>query len=155
MPIAAHERAMQVALEQARLAAALGEVPVGAVLTDAAGNILSCGHNRTISASDPSAHAEIVVLRAAAAKLGNYRLPGTHLYVTLEPCLMCLGALFHARVAQIVFGASDPKTGACGGHIDLGKQTGLNHHASIHGGVLQQACSELLSDFFRARRRAL
>jgi len=146
--------AMALALEQARLAAELGEVPVGAVVLDAAGRLLAAGHNRTILDRDPTAHAEVVALRAAARRLDNYRLTGARLYVTLEPCAMCLGAMFHARLAEIVYGAPDPKTGACGGVVDLSVQPRLNHHARVRGGVGAQACGDLLRGFFRARREA-
>jgi len=148
------EGAMALALEQARQAAALGEVPVGAVVLDAEGRLLATGHNRTIVDHDPTAHAEIVALRAAALGRSNHRLTGARLYVTLEPCAMCLGAMFHARVAEIVYGAADPKTGACGGVVDLSRQAQLNHHARVRAGVLAPACGELLRGFFRARRGA-
>lgn len=146
--------AMALALEQARRAAELGEVPVGAVVLDAGGRLLAAGHNRTILDRDPTAHAEVVALRAAARRLDNYRLTGARLYVTLEPCAMCLGAMFHARLAEIVYGAPDPKTGACGGVVDLSGQPRLNHHARVRGGVGAQACGDLLRGFFRARREA-
>lgn|GEM_PF-24464 len=146
--------AMALALEQARRAADLGEVPVGAVVLDAAGRLLAAGHNRTILDRDPTAHAEVVALRAAARLLDNYRLTGARLVVTLEPCAMCLGAMFHARLADIVYGAPDPKTGACGGVVDLSVQPRLNHHARVRGGVRAQACGDLLRDFFRTRREA-
>lgn len=146
---------MALALEQARQAAALGEVPVGAVVLDSEGHLLATGHNRTILDRDPTAHAEVVALRAAARHLDNYRLSGARLYVTLEPCAMCLGAMFHARLAEIVYGASDPKTGACGGVVDLSAQPRLNHHARVRGGVRAQACGDLLRRFFRARREAV
>ncbi len=146
--------AMALALEQARLAAEQGEVPVGAVVLDATGHLLATGHNRTILDRDPTAHAEVVALRAAARRLDNYRLTGARLFVTLEPCAMCLGAMFHARLAEIVYGAPDPKTGACGGVVDLSVQPRLNHHARVRGGVGAQACGDLLRDFFRARRAA-
>ncbi len=148
------QTAMGLALEQARLAAALGEVPVGAVVLDAGGRLIAAGHNRTITDRDPSAHAEIVVLRAAARILDNYRLGGARLYVTLEPCAMCLGAMLHARLAEVVYGADDPKTGACGGVIDLHAQPRLNHHTAVRAGVRAQEGGELLRAFFRARRRS-
>ncbi len=146
--------AMALALEQARRAAELGEVPVGAVVLDAGGHLLAAGHHRTLLDRDPTAHAEVVALRAAARRLDNYRLTGARLYVTLEPCAMCLGAMFHARLAEIVYGAPDPKTGACGGVVDLSVQPRLNHHARVRGGVGAQACGDLLRGFFRARREA-
>ena len=141
---------MQQALMLAQHAAAQGEVPVGAVLVKA-GAVVGTGYNQVISQHDPSAHAEIIALRAAGAALANYRLPDTTLYVTLEPCPMCLAALFHARVARVVFGASDTKTGACGGAVDL-RGLPINHHTGVEGGVLAQACSATLQDFFKARR---
>ena len=143
---------MALALEQARLASEFGEVPVGAVVVDAHGTILSQGHNRTILDADPTAHAEIVALRAAAKRMANYRLPGTSLYVTLEPCVMCIGAMLHARVGRVVFGATDPKTGACGSVLDIGSVSQLNHHTRITGGILAEPCGHLLRQFFRARR---
>ncbi|MCD8503580.1 MAG: tRNA adenosine(34) deaminase TadA [Burkholderiaceae bacterium] len=144
---------MLLALEQAKLAQARGEVPVGAVLVDAQGCVLGLGANAVIGLSDPTAHAEIVALREAANQVGNYRLPDTTLYVTLEPCAMCLGALFHARVGRIVFGAYDPKTGACGSKLDLTTPDLINFHAQVQGGVLGQTCGQLLSDFFKEKRR--
>lgn len=142
------------ALEQARIAAELDEVPVGALLIDADGEIISAGHNQPIRARDPTAHAEIVVLRDAARKLENYRLPGTTLYVTLEPCTMCVGALVHARVARIVYGATEPKTGAIESAHQLFASGEYNHKPEIQGGVLADQCSSLLSRFFEARRAA-
>lgn len=144
--------AMRLALEQARLAREQGEVPVGAVVLDPSGRVLGSGFNRTIAGSDPTAHAEIVALRAAAAAVGNYRLPGMSLYVTLEPCAMCLGAMLHARLARVVYGASDPKTGACGSVLDFHVHPRLNHQTQVVGGVLQDECGELLRAFFRERR---
>lgn len=142
---------MRVALDQARLAGSVDEVPVGAVVV-MAGEIVGRGFNQPISRRDPTAHAEIMALRDAAARLGNYRLPGGTLYVTLEPCVMCTGAIMHARVARVVFGARDPKTGAAGSVIDLYREGRLNHHADIEGGVLAEECGALLSSFFAARR---
>jgi tRNA(adenine34) deaminase len=143
---------MQLALEQAALAESLGEVPVGAVVFDASGNVLATGYNRTIIDHDPTAHAEIVALRQAAQVLGNYRLPGVSLYVTLEPCAMCMGAMMHARLARVVFGAHDPKTGVCGSVLDLPSHEQLNHHTQVHGGVLSDDCGNLLRQFFKKRR---
>lgn len=142
---------MRAALAQALRARALGEVPVGAVLV-LDGEIVGAGCNQPISARDPTAHAEIVALRDAARRLGNYRLPGSTLYVTLEPCAMCCGALMHARVARVVFGARDAKTGAAGSVIDLFAETRLNHHATVEGGLLAAECGLLLTEFFAARR---
>lgn len=152
-PAGLDERMMALALEQAALAAAAGEVPVGAVVADAAGAVLGAGYNRTIADSDPTAHAEIVALRAAAARLDNYRLPGLSLYVTLEPCVMCMGAMLHARLARVVFGAADPKTGACGSVLDVGAVDKINHHTTVCGGIMAEACGDILRGFFRERRR--
>jgi len=144
---------MQQALSQAHNAWALGEVPVGAVVVKD-GEIVATGFNQPIGTHDPSAHAEIMALRAASAILGNYRLPGCALYVTLEPCAMCAGAMMHARLDRVVFGAPDPKTGACGSVVDLFGEQRLNHHTEVTGGVLADACGALLKDFFAERRRA-
>ncbi len=144
---------MQQALAQAALAERQGEVPVGAVVVGADGTVLSTGYNRTITDHDPTAHAEIVALRQAALVLGNYRLPGATVYVTLEPCAMCLGAMLHARLARVVYGASDPKTGACGSVINLAAQQQLNHQTEVSGGVLSEACGDILRQFFKKRRR--
>jgi tRNA(adenine34) deaminase len=143
---------MREALAQARLAEAAGEVPVGAVVVKD-GEIVGRGFNAPISHHDPSAHAEIAALRGAAKHLGNYRLVDCELYVTLEPCVMCVGAMFHARIARVVYGARDPKTGAAGSVFNLFTEARLNHHARIEGGVLAEECGQVLSDFF-ARRRA-
>lgn len=142
---------MQAALEQARLAGAAGEVPVGAVVVRE-GEIVGRGFNQPILAHDPSAHAEVMALRDAGARLGNYRLPGCTLYVTLEPCAMCSGAIMHARLVRVVFGARDPKTGVAGSVINLYAERRLNHHAEVTGGVLAEECGQLLSNFFAARR---
>jgi tRNA(adenine34) deaminase len=151
--VAARDRAsMQQALECAREAYAAGEVPVGAVLVDETGALLARAANAPITSHDPTAHAEIVALRAAGAKLGNYRLPGTTMYVTLEPCAMCVGALIHARVARLVFAASDPKTGACGSVFDLARTHELNHRMDVTRGVLADDSAELLRAFFAERR---
>jgi len=148
-----HTRFMQAALELAKEAAELGEVPVGAVVVKD-GEIVGRGRNAPISQHDPSAHAEIQAMRDAAARLGNYRLIGCSLYVTLEPCAMCAGAIQHARIASLVFGASDPKTGACGSVINLMAEARLNHHTEVTGGVLAQECGSLLSEFFASRRKS-
>ena len=147
------ENFMREALEQARQAEQAGEVPVGAVVVQD-GEIVGRGYNAPISRHDPSAHAEMMALRDAARHLGNYRLPGCELFVTLEPCVMCVGAMFHARIARVVYGAMDPKTGAAGSVFNLFTMAQLNHHARIEGGVLADECGAMLSDFF-ARRRAL
>lgn len=144
---------MQAALELAKKAASMGEVPVGAVVVKD-GEIIGRGSNAPISQHDPSAHAEIQAMRDAAARLGNYRLAGCSLYVTLEPCAMCAGAIQHARIASLVYGASDPKTGACGSVIDLMAEARLNHHTEVTGGVLAQECGSLLSAFFASRRKS-
>jgi tRNA(adenine34) deaminase len=144
---------MGLALAQAQHASAAGEVPVGAVVVRD-DRVVAAGYNQPIGLHDPSAHAEMVALRAAAQALGNYRLPGCELYVTLEPCLMCSGAIMHARLARLVFGARDPKTGACGSVVDVFAETRLNHHAQVLGGVLEEACAHTLSAFFLARRQA-
>jgi tRNA(adenine34) deaminase len=142
---------MRAALDLARQAAQAGEVPVGAVVVKD-GQIVGRGYNAPISRHDPSAHAEIAALRDAAQHLGNYRLVGCELFVTLEPCVMCVGAMFHARIGRVVFGAHDPKTGAAGSVFNLFAETRLNHHARIHGGVLAEECGEVLSGFFAMRR---
>ncbi|OIQ85678.1 tRNA-specific adenosine deaminase [mine drainage metagenome] len=144
---------MTIALELARQAEQAGEVPVGAVVVRD-GEIVGRGYNAPISQHDPSAHAEIRALRDAARYLGNYRLVGCTLYVTLEPCAMCAGAIQHARIARLVFGASDPKTGCCGSVIDLMAEARLNHHAVVTGGLMATECGQMLSAFFAARRRA-
>lgn len=143
---------MQLALQEAQQAASLGEVPVGAVVVGADGTLLGRGCNRTITDSDPTAHAEVVALRDAARRVGNYRLPGASLFVTLEPCVMCIGAMLHARLARVVYGAADPKTGACGSVLDIGAVARLNHHTQVSGGVLAEPCGQILKDFFKARR---
>jgi tRNA(adenine34) deaminase len=146
-----HADFMAEALALAADARQAGEVPVGAVVVRE-GQIIGRGFNAPISLHDPSAHAEIQALRAAALALGNYRLAGCSLYVTLEPCAMCAGAIQHARIARVVFGASDPKTGACGSVINLFAEPLLNHHTEVEGGLLAQQCGELLTAFFRERR---
>lgn len=142
---------MRQALSQAHNAWALGEVPVGALVVKD-GQIIATGFNQPIGSQDPTAHAEVMALRAAASILGNYRLPGCELYVTLEPCAMCVGAIMHARVSRVVFGAADPKTGACGSVIDLFAQEKLNHHTAVTGGVMAEECGALLREFFAERR---
>jgi tRNA(adenine34) deaminase len=149
--ITSDERFMREALALAREAGAAGEVPVGAVVVRG-GEIVGRGYTRPITSHDPTAHAEIIALREAAKRLGNYRLPDCELFVTLEPCVMCTGGIFHARIARVVFGARDPKTGAAGSVLDLYAEPRLNHHAEIVGGMLAEECGELLSSFFAARR---
>ncbi|MEO7742949.1 MAG: tRNA adenosine(34) deaminase TadA [Usitatibacter sp.] len=145
------ESFMREALGLAASAAAAGEVPVGAVVVRD-GRIVGRGFNRPISSADPTAHAEIVALREAAASEGNYRLGGCHLYVTLEPCAMCVGAMVHARIARVIYGARDPKTGACGSIVDLPAIAHWNHHGVFSGGVLAEECGAALKAFFAARR---
>ncbi len=142
---------MRLALELAGQAQAAGEVPVGAVVVRD-GEIVGRGYNAPITRHDPSAHAEMQAMRDAAQHLGNYRLVGCELFVTLEPCLMCAGAIMHARIARVVYGASDPKTGACGSVLDAFAESRLNHHASVSGGVLADECGAMLSKFFAMRR---
>jgi len=142
---------MRAALEMAHRAEQAGEVPVGAVVVKE-GEIVGLGSNAPIAGHDPSAHAEMQALRDAAQRLGNYRLVDCELYVTLEPCLMCVGAMFHARIARVVYGASDPKTGAAGSVLNLFAEPRLNHHAIVQGGVLAEECGRVLSQFFAARR---
>ena len=155
-PVAVSERdrrfmaLAQAAAEEARAA---GEVPVGAVLVRG-DEVIAKGFNHPIGGHDPSAHAEMAALRAASQTLENYRLPGCELYVTLEPCLMCAGAIMHARIARVVFGARDPKTGACGSVVDAFANPQLNHHTTVIGGVLEEKCGAALRSFFADRRRA-
>jgi tRNA(adenine34) deaminase len=149
--LAADQAFMRLALAAALRAKDAGEVPVGAVLVKD-GEVIATGYNQPIGRHDPTAHAEIAALRSAADVLGNYRLPGCTLYVTLEPCAMCAGAMMHARLARIVFGANDPKTGACGSVLNLFAEDKLNHHAQLVGGVLAEECGTMLSAFFAERR---
>ena len=143
--------AMQAALAEARSAADLGEVPVGAVVTSG-GNIIAKGHNRSLSDNDPSAHAEVIALREAGRVMGNHRLANATLYVTLEPCAMCIGAIVQARVARLVFGAYDKKAGAAGSVIDLTDSKAFNHRFEVNGGVLADECGAVLQEFFRNKR---
>jgi tRNA(adenine34) deaminase len=142
---------MRMAIEQAQLAAQSGEVPVGAVLVRN-GQVISKAFNKPIANHDPSAHAEILALREAALVDENYRMPGTTLYVTLEPCAMCSGAMLHARLSRVVYGAPDPKTGAAGSVIDLFSSKQINHQTSVEGGIMSEECGQLLRDFFKGRR---
>jgi len=144
---------MREALSQAAAAGCLGEVPVGAVVVRE-GIIVGRGFNSPIGDSDPTAHAEVAALRDAARNLGNYRLPGCELFVTLEPCAMCAGAIMHSRIARVIYGARDPKTGVHASVLDLFAVDQLNHHTKIVGGVLADECSQLLSSFFAERRKA-
>lgn len=143
---------MQLALDLANQAARMGEVPVGAIVVKN-GLVIGRGSNTPINLHDPTAHAEIMAMREAASYLGNYRLVDCILYVTLEPCAMCSGAMQHARIAKLVYGASDPKTGACGSVINLMNEPKLNHHTAVIGGVLALECGAVLSDFFKQRRK--
>jgi tRNA(adenine34) deaminase len=142
---------MRLALELAKLAQNAGEVPVGALVVKD-GEIIGRGFNAPISRHDPSAHAEMMALRDAAQNIGNYRLVGCELFVTLEPCMMCAGAIMHARIARLVYGASDPKTGACGSVLNAFAEPRLNHHTDVAGGVLADDCGLMLSNFFAQRR---
>jgi tRNA(adenine34) deaminase len=145
---------MRLAIELAQQAATAGEVPVGAIVVKD-GVVIGSGGNSPIDTHDPTAHAEIIALRDAAKNMGNYRLVGCSLYVTLEPCAMCTGAIQHARIARLVFGASDPKTGACGSVVNLMAEPKLNHHTEMFSGVLAQECSAMLSEFFKQRRQKI
>jgi tRNA(adenine34) deaminase len=152
MLIQTHLPYMRMALEQARKAAEINEVPVGAVLVSSSGEILGTAHNRTIADQDPPAHAEILAVRAAARKLQNYRLLNTTLYVTIEPCMMCAGALVHARVGRMVFGAPDPKWGAAGSLYNVAADSRLNHQIEVVPGVCAAECLCLMQAFFRSKR---
>jgi tRNA(adenine34) deaminase len=146
------ETYMSIALSEAQKAHAIDEVPVGAVLVSDSGRIIAADHNRTIRLSDPTAHAEIRILRQAAKKLSNYRLLNTTCYVTIEPCIMCMGALIHARIARIVFGATDPKWGAAGSLYHFAEDNRLNHRPAVIGGVCRNECRALIQDFFLEKR---
>ena len=147
-----HETFMEAAIEQARRGAEAGEVPIGAVLV-VNGAIVSRAYNQPITSVDPTAHAEVIVLREAARAAGNYRLTDATVYVTVEPCLMCVGALVHARVREVVYGAAEPKTGALVSSIRALESPGLNHRFAVTGGVLEEQCRTLVQEFLRARRR--
>jgi tRNA(adenine34) deaminase len=151
IPMTEDEKWMREALVLARQAEAAGEVPVGAMVVRD-GVLLGSGWNRPIGAHDPTAHAEVAALRAAAAAAGNYRLTGATLYVTLEPCAMCAGAMVHARIGKLVYGAADPKTGAAGSVMDITRHVALNHRLEVTAGVLAEECGGLLKDFFARRR---
>jgi len=140
------------ALVEAKKAGQAGEIPVGAVIVDSGGSILSSAHNRVISLADPTAHAEILAIREAAANLGNYRLLNTTLYATVEPCPMCAGAMVHARIQRLVFGAADPRWGAAGSLYQLAADQRLNHRMEVVGGVCEDDCRQLMQAFFRTRR---
>jgi tRNA(adenine34) deaminase len=145
---------MQLAIAEARDAEAADEVPVGAVVVSPTGEVLGRGHNLVVSTSDPTAHAEIVALRAAAKAIGNYRLTGCTLYCTLEPCAMCAGAMVHARIGRLVYSARDPKAGACGSVMSVVNHASLNHRMEVEEGLLAEVCGPMLSEFFRRRRAA-
>ena len=145
---------MDMALEEAKKAGQKDEVPIGAVLVSENGEVIAAGHNQTITRVDPTAHAEILTLREAARKVANYRLLNTTLYVTIEPCPMCMGALVHARVSRVVFGAKDPKWGAAGSLYDLAGDERLNHRMAVISGVRETECRSLIQEFFRAKRKA-
>jgi len=142
------------ALLLAESAAQKGEVPVGALIT-LDDDIVGKGKNCPISTNDPCAHAEIIAIREAAGHCNNYRIPGTTLYVTLEPCIMCMGAIIHSRIKRVVFGAYDPKTGAAGSRYSIGSDTLLNHHVDISGGICEEECAHLIKTFFRERRKKI
>lgn len=142
---------MHLALREARKAMAESEVPVGAVIVYE-GKVLACAHNRPIRLHDPTAHAEVIAMRRAARKLGNYRLTGCSLYVTIEPCAMCAGAMVQARIGNLIFGAKDPKAGAAGSVLEVLDHPKLNHHTMVRGGVLEEECALILRRFFRSRR---
>ena len=146
------EKWMQIAIREASLAKNKGEVPVGAIII-LNNRIIAKAHNSPISKNDPTAHAEILAIRNASKKLQNYRLPETTLYVTLEPCAMCLGAMIHARINRIVFGASDPKNGVCGSSVNLTSEAFFNHKIIVKGGILEQDCKNILQSFFKLRRQ--
>ncbi len=143
---------MRLALALAQKAMSMGEVPVGAIVV-LDGQIVGEGCNRPISSNDPTAHAEIEAMRDAARRIGNYRLVGCSLFVTLEPCLMCAGAIQHARISRLAYGASDPKTGACGSVLDVFSDSRLNHHATVSSNILKEECGEILKQFFLEKRR--
>jgi tRNA(adenine34) deaminase len=147
-----HENFMGMALEEAMRARAIEEVPVGAVLVDASGQVLATAHNETITRCDPTAHAEILALRGAAGRIGNYRLLATAIYVTVEPCVMCMGAIIHARVGRVIYGAPDPKWGALGSIYDFAGDNRFNHRPEIVSGVCADRCRQLMVDFFACRR---
>jgi tRNA(adenine34) deaminase len=147
-----HETFMALALEEAKKAGQIGEVPVGAILVSESGAVLATTHNQSIKLADPTAHAEVLALRKAALKINNYRLLDTTLYVTVEPCIMCMGAIVHARIARVVFGTTDPKWGAAGSLYNYAEDDRLNHRVEIIKGVCEQDCRSLMQAFFRARR---
>ncbi len=148
-----HVMYMRMALELAGEAQRLGEVPVGAVLVSSSGDVLAKAFNRPVGLCDPTAHAEILALREGAARTGNYRLTGSRMYVTIEPCAMCAGALVHARVGELFIGAMDPKAGACGSVFNIASNHRLNHRVEVHTGILEEECQKVIQEFFRKKRR--
>lgn len=152
--INSHAPFMDLAIEQAEKASRLGEIPIGAILVDKQDNILSTAHNQTVGMSDPSAHAEIMALRAAGNKVGNYRLLNTTLYVTIEPCVMCMGAIVHARVFRVVFGARDPKWGAVGSLYNFAEDDRLNHRVEVVSGICETVCAQMMQNFFQQKRKS-
>jgi tRNA(adenine34) deaminase len=148
----AHHKYMQLAIAEAVNAGQIEEVPVGAVLVDAEGAVFAGAHNETITRKDPSAHAEMLVIRAASEKLGNYRLTGMRLFTTIEPCIMCMGAIIHARLSEVVYGAKDPKWGAAGSLYDFSTDPHLNHRPNVVAGVEAKACAAMMKAFFATRR---
>ncbi len=148
-----HIKYMELALSEAKKAEEKDEIPIGAVLVSQAGDVLVTSHNQTISLNDPTAHAEILVLREAAQQAQNYRLLNTILYVTIEPCVMCMGALVHARISQLIYGARDPKWGGAGSLYDLAGDTRLNHRVEIIEGICENECRALMQDFFQSKRK--
>ena len=147
-----HVAYMQLALEEAKKAGQIDEVPIGAVIVSNDGKVLALAHNQVILRSDPTAHAELIAIREACRALGNYRLLKASIYVTVEPCPMCMGAIVHARLARLVFGTSDPKWGAAGSLYDFSKDSRLNHQVEIISGISMASCKQLMQEFFRARR---
>ncbi len=147
-----HQKIMGLALKEAEKAGQFGEVPVGAILVAENMAILALTYNQTIKLTDPTAHAEILALRQAALKINNYRLLNTTLYVTIEPCMMCMGAIVHARISRVVFGANDPKWGAAGSLFNFATDDRLNHRVEITKGVCEEDCTKLMKDFFRSKR---
>ena len=147
-----HEYFMELAITEANKAEEIGEVPVGAVIVSEKGEILSTAHNQTINMTDPTAHAEILALRKAALEISNYRLLNTTLYVTVEPCIMCMGAIVHARISRVVFGTTDPKWGAAGSLYNYAEDERLNHRVEVTAGVRAEDCRRLMQNFFRAKR---
>jgi len=147
-----HKAFMSLALEEAKKAGQMDEVPIGAVLVSGSGDLLSASHNRTIASADPTAHAEILALREGSRKLSNYRLLNTILYVTVEPCIMCMGAILHARVSKLIFGTPDPKWGAAGSVYNFANDKRFNHQPEIISGVCREQCAALMQEFFRSKR---